>query len=65
MKETIEQSVREWNRAADREQALGHTATAITFRNMAYLLEHPLPPAVIKSAFEQAQEYVANTVACS
>lgn len=39
--ETTEEAAAYWKRAADREAREGHTATAITFRNMAWLIEHP------------------------
>ena len=60
--ETQAQAIEQWRRAADREAREGNTAIAITFRNMAWLVEHAdsWMPKVIKSASAQAQEHVAN-----
>lgn len=59
---TRSEHVEQWLRASKREAQQGNQAVAITFANMAWLLEHAdswLPP-VIKSAGEQVQKYVNN-----
>jgi len=39
--ETRQDAAAYWKRAADREELNGNPVTAVTFRNMAWLLEHP------------------------
>jgi hypothetical protein len=38
--EAKRQEIAYWRKAAERQRAQGQTATAITFENMAWLLEH-------------------------
>jgi hypothetical protein len=55
-----ESHIQQWRRSATRERSLGNTALALTYENMAWLLEHTdmWTPPIIESAFEQAQAYV-------
>lgn len=62
MMETQTQAIDRWNQAANREDREGNHAAAITFRNMAWLLEHQhewLPQAV-QSAEAQVKDYLAS-----
>jgi hypothetical protein len=59
-RETIAQSVSEWERASQRERSNGNVALAITFSNMAWLLEHRdrWIPRLTPSATQQAINYL-------
>jgi hypothetical protein len=52
--------VEEWLRAAQREDTLGNPATAITFRNMAWLVENAdnWTGGAVLSASEQVKRYI-------
>lgn len=62
MLESISQSVERWKQAANREDREGNPATAITYRNMAWLLEHRdrWLPQVVQSASEQLRDHLAS-----
>ena len=52
--------VEEWLRAAQREDTLGNPATATTFRNMAWLVEHAdsWTGGAVLSASEQVKRHI-------
>jgi hypothetical protein len=60
--ESQRQAIEQWKRSAQREDREGHPALAITFRNMAWLVENSATwlPHVVKSAGEQALDYVES-----
>ena len=62
MRESISQSVERWRNAANREDREGNHAAAITFRNMAWLLEHSdrWLPQVVASAESQVRDHLAS-----
>lgn len=59
--ETTEQAVARWTASAVKADQEGHPATAITYRNMAWLIEHQSSwlPVVVASAEQQVRDHLA------
>ena len=67
MQETNEQAVARWLAAAKRAAQQGNSATAITYRNMAWLIEHQASwlPQVVASAEQQVRDHLAKLATAS
>lgn len=67
MIESTEQSVARWTAAAIKADQEGHPATAITYRNMAWLIEHQASwlPQVVASAEQQVRAHLSKLAAAS
>ena len=67
MQETNAQSIERWHAAAIKADQEGQPATAITYRNMAWLIEHQSSwlPQVVASAEQQVRAHLSKLAAAS